>query len=92
MMKSESFFSRYSFRLDVKVVSPSVHTPMTKASRRPGNRKTSIWEELLAAMHSPSRPGRFSPPDIAINSLRVKLVIGASVALLFMASLDFRQI
>lgn len=36
-MKIEFFFSRYSCRLSDTLVSPSVPTPMTKASMRHGN-------------------------------------------------------
>ena len=55
-MNIESFFSRNSCRLNDTEVSPSVPTPIMKASMRHGNRKTCIWESLLAVMHSRIRP------------------------------------
>ena len=91
-MKSEFFLSRNSCRFDVREVSPSVHTPMMKASRRLGNRNISISDALFAAMHSPIIPGRLSPPAIVTSSFRVKLDIGISDFVLFIVSLEFRQI
>ena len=64
-------------------------TPMMKALMRHGNRKASMCESVLAAMHSPISPGRLSPPAMVINSWRVKWEIEASEISLFMILLWF---
>ena len=84
-MKIEFFFSRYSCRLSDTLVSPSVPTPMTKASMRHGNRKISIRLSLLAVKHSLIRPWRLSP-DISMSCDSVNELIIVSVWFLFISS------
>ena len=86
-MNIESFFSRNSCRLNDTEVSPSVPTPIMKASMRHGNRKISIRLSLLAVKHSLIRPWRLSP-DISMSCDSVNELIIVSVCFLFIYPLQ----